>query len=195
MKQVAALYVTPSSVYFGRASECFDQYRDARTYCGWLPVVAHPPCRSWGRLRHLAKPASWERDLEVHAVQQVRRCGGVLEHPAGSLLWGDVAGLGAYPLPAVGAGVDAFGGVSLSVYQSDFGHIAPKHSWLYVVGHARPGEFCKVVELVGSVKARPGALGKVSLQPPARRMDTPPDFADFLLSVAVACGDNLRASE
>lgn len=178
MKPVAVLYCTPASVYKSLALECFDEYRDARTYTGWLPVVAHPPCRSWGRLRHLAKPAAWERALGIHAVQQVRRCGGVLEHPAGSLLWSDLPEFGAYLLPAVGAGVDAFGGQSFSVYQSDFGHPAPKHTWLYVVGNSRPGELCKA--------ARPGGLRKVASQPAARRMDTPLPFAELLLSVALA---------
>lgn len=186
MKSVAVLYCTPASIYKSLALECFDQYRDARTYAGWLPVVAHPPCRSWGRLRHLAKPVAWERALGLHAVQQVRRCGGVLEHPAGSLLWSDLPEFGAYPLPAVGAGVDAFGGQTISVYQSDFGHPAPKHTWLYVVG-ARPGELCKAVRAGDLCKAaRPGGLRKVAYQPSARRMDTPLPFAELLLSIAEA---------
>lgn len=186
---VAVLYCTPSSIYKSLAAECFDVYRDARTYVGVLPVVAHPPCRSWGRLRHLAKPMPWERELGLHAVKQVRRCGGVMEHPAGSLLWGDLPEYGGYGLPAVGAGVDDFGGISVSVYQSDFGHVARKHTWLYVVG-ARPGELGK------AVGARPGELGKaaqagdmrkVSNQPAARRMDTPVEFASVLLSIAEGC--------
>lgn len=187
MKPVAVLYCTPASIYKGLASECFDEYRDARTYRGWLPVVAHPPCRSWGRLRHLSKPVPWERALGLHAVSQVRRCGGVLEHPAGSLLWGDVAEFGLYSLPAVGAGVDAFGGQSISVYQSDFGHPAPKHTWLYVVG-VQPGELGKAARVGGLCKGyRPGGLRKVASQPSARRMDTPLLFADFLLSLAEGC--------
>ena len=152
MKNVAVLYCTPGSVYKSLAVECFDEYRDARSYRGWLPVVAHPPCRSWGRLRHLAKPVAWERSLGIHAVHQVRRCGGVLEHPSGSLLW-SAPEFGEYGLPLVGSGPDAFGGQSFGVYQSGFGHVAPKRTWLYVVGHARPGELCEVL--------RPGELCEV----------------------------------
>jgi len=189
MFDVAVLCCTPASVYKSLAVDCFDVHRDAFSYSGWRPVVAHPPCRSWGRLRHLAKPLPAERALAIHAVRQVRRCGGVLEHPAGSLLWDGLPEFGAYPLPAVGAGVDAFGGFSMTLYQSDFGHPAPKHTVLYVVGHPRPGELCKAFragELCKSV-GRAGGLRKVTNQPAARRMDTPPAFAEWLCSLALEC--------
>ena len=188
MFDVAVLCCTPSSVYKSLAVDCYDVYRDARTYAGWLPVVAHPPCRSWGRLRHMASPFQGERALALHSVQQVRRCGGVLEHPAGSLLWSDLPEFGAYPLPAVGAGVDHFGGFSMSLYQSDFGHPAPKHTWLYVVGYSRPGELCKAFRAGELCKeSPPGGLRKVANQPAARRMDTPPAFANWLCSLALEC--------
>ncbi|EKD46906.1 MAG: hypothetical protein ACD_67C00023G0003 [uncultured bacterium] len=187
---VAVLYCTPSSVYKKLASDCYDEYRDARMYRGYLPVVAHPPCRSWARLRHLAKPLPWERELALHAVSQVRRCGGVLEHPASSLLWDNIPEFGSYQLPPVGASADEFGGVTLSVYQSDFGHPAPKHTWLYVVG-VRPGELCKVRRPGELCKVRrAGELCKVSNQPSARRMDTPEPFAKLLLSLAESVVSN-----
>jgi hypothetical protein len=69
----------------GRAIDCWDAARDARLYAGPHPVVAHPPCGPWGRLRHLYKGD--EHDCATRAVEQVRAFGGVLEHPAGSLLW------------------------------------------------------------------------------------------------------------
>lgn len=197
MFDVAVLYCTPASIYKSLAVECFDEYRDARTYRGFLPVVAHPPCRSWGRLRHLSKPLPFERELGFHAVRQVRRCGGVLEHPAGSLLWADQPEYCGFTLPGVGGGFDAFGGQTVAVYQSDFGHPAPKHTWLYVVG-VSAGELCKAFsagELGKPVRpgelgkpVRPGGLGKVSNQPAARRMDTPEAFARLLLSIAVKAG-------
>jgi hypothetical protein len=102
-----------------------------------------------------------------------------LEHPAASLLWSEAFGGYSLPLPDSGV-VDAFGGVSVSVYQGAFGHVAPKHSWLYVV---RPGGLCEV-ELVTCVKRRPGGFRKVESQPAARRMDTPEPFARLLLSLA-----------
>lgn len=41
---VAALYVDPRGPYPKLVAEWYDAARDARTYEGPLPVVAHPPC-------------------------------------------------------------------------------------------------------------------------------------------------------
>lgn len=182
---ISVLYCTPGSVYKTMGVDCFDKFRDARTFRGWDPVIAHPPCRGWGRLRHMAHVRPDELALGVHAVQQVRRCGGVLEHPAGSLLWERCG------LPAVGC-VDGYGGETVSVNQGDFGHPAKKHTWLYVVNVARPGELCKA--FAGDTTARPGELCKVENQPPARRMDTPPLFAALLLGLATLAGDDFNSS-
>lgn len=87
---VVALYVDPRGPYPKLVAEWYDAARDARTYEGPLPVVAHPPCGPWGRLRHLSRhddPA-----LAIRAVEQVRAFGGVLEHPAYSRLW-DACGM------------------------------------------------------------------------------------------------------
>lgn len=44
---VAALYVDPKGVYAGLPDvEVWDEARDARTYAGPWPVVAHPPLRA-----------------------------------------------------------------------------------------------------------------------------------------------------
>src|SRR5690348_15539512 len=100
---VAILFARRDSVY-KTLPDCdvYDIDRDARTFPGGMPVVAHPPCRSWGILSHMAKPAPGERELALWAVDRVRECGGVLEHPRGSRLWVEK------PLPAPGQ-VDAWG--------------------------------------------------------------------------------------
>lgn len=84
-EDVAVLYVDPRGPYPGLVRQWFDEERNARTYDGPLPIVAHPPCGPWGRLRHLSRhddPAHGP-----HAVELVRRFGGVLEHPQHSLLF------------------------------------------------------------------------------------------------------------
>ena len=62
-----------------------------------------------------------EKGLALFAVRQVQDYGGVLEHPAGSTLWPLVG------LPS-GQGRDAWGGWTLPVFQSSFGHRAEKKS-------------------------------------------------------------------
>ena len=139
----------PVAVLFTRERSCYGRFpdvdlypksRDALTFPGGMPVVAHPPCRAWGRYRHKAKASVAERDLAFFAIEQVRQNGGVLEHPSGSRLWAE-AGL---PLP--GRAPDRFGGYSLSIEQRWFGHRAIKPTWLYLCGvpcePARPAWVC-----------------------------------------------------
>lgn len=122
---VAALYVSPRGPYPALPVDFGDAARDATMYNGPSPVVAHPPCAPWSRLKAFAF-----RDdprLAIRAVEQVRAFGGVLEHPEGSALWAHCR----IPLPE---GLpDEFGGRSYLVDQSDYGHRARKRTWLYAV--------------------------------------------------------------
>lgn len=133
MANVAVLFVRSDSVY--KQIEGLDVYdidRDARTFNSDLPVIAHPPCRAWGRLRGLAKPRHDEKELARFAVDQIRKNGGVLEHPESSTLWADKQ----MPNPLVCApgSKDEFGGWTLPISQNWFGHKARKNTWLYIVG-------------------------------------------------------------
>jgi hypothetical protein len=126
--RVAALFVRKNSVYKSMPGvDAWDIERDARNFAGDEPVVAHPPCRAWGRLRHLAKPRPDEKDLALFAVASIRRNGGVLEHPKGSTLWEEAN------LPAPGKR-DEWGGWSLLVNQHWWGHRAEKATLLYICG-------------------------------------------------------------
>lgn len=88
MKTVPVLFARSDSVYrtFPQC-DVFDLVRDARNYSDSLPVIAHPPCRAWSRLAHLAKPRPDEKSLAFFALDVVRHNGGVLEHPFGSQFW------------------------------------------------------------------------------------------------------------
>jgi len=156
------------------AVDAYDQSRDARTYAGTDPVVCHPPCRAWGRFSHLARPAHHEADLAFHALDVVRRCGGVLEHPAYSKFWL------AARLPNPGRGKDSHGGWTLSVDQSWWGHRAPKPTWLYVVG-CEPGDVPAIPFHLGT------APGRVELMGRAERERTPEEFAVWLCLLAGRC--------
>lgn len=130
---VAALYIDPRGPYpkLLGCDFCWDAERDARKYEGPWPIVAHPPCGPWGRLRHLYEGD--EHDCAVRAVEQVRTFGGVLEHPRGSMLWSETSA----DLPLPGNSADDWGGYTVEVCQCDWGHPARKRTWLYVVGVQR----------------------------------------------------------
>lgn len=124
---VAILFAMKNSIYNSiPGCDVYDLTRDALTFRGGMPVVAHPPCRSWASLRHCAKPIPGERALAFFAIRSVRRNGGVLEHPQRSTLW-KIAGL---PEP----GKQDLFGFTLTVDQYWFGHRARKSTRLYICG-------------------------------------------------------------
>lgn len=183
---VAALFVRADSVYKVLPGvDAYDAQRDARTFPGSMPVVAHPPCRGWGRLRQFAsKVRHDEKALGPWAVAQVRECGGVLEHPRQSTLW-DQCGL---PIP--GAGCDAWGGFTIEVDQYHFGHRAQKRTWLYIV----PKVAGCVVPFIAERGGEPTHCVRPTKHYPrlpsitkAEREHTPPELSRWLVSLARAC--------
>ena len=177
---VAALYVDPRGPYPRmQGVEAWDEARDATTYAGPHPVVAHPPCGPWGALRKMC--SRQRRDLAPLAVEQVRQWGGVLEHPRGSLLWQECG------LPSAGT-VDAFGGFTLDIEQVAWGHKARKATWLYFVGvdpiiakgGVRRGG--TPTHLVSQTRGR-NLAGLKRMSDQARKI-TPPAFAEWLVSLA-----------
>ncbi len=209
---VAALYIDPLGPYPKMAGvECWDASRDARLYDGPHPVVAHPPCGPWGRLRHKYRGA--EHDCAPRAVEQVRRWGGVLEHPAGSRLW-ESCGLPLAPRiwnwdlfrassPNFGAPVDSFGGYALEVDQCEWAHVARKGTWLYLVGVPRealeappfpgrePTHWCSGFRRKGAEPGTSGYKATGCAVPPGikvcsaqQRRRTPPLFAEYLVRLA-----------
>ena len=96
---IAILFARDDSRYKDfNVYDVYDINRDARTFCKKMPVIAHPPCRAWGMLSHMANPREGEKQLAYLALAQVRLNGGILEHPAGSRLWKEA------PLPLAGGG-------------------------------------------------------------------------------------------
>jgi len=171
----AVLCVCRSSPYWDLACEPWDEERDAMKFAGPGPVVAHPPCRRFGKLRQFVVSVD-DRELVLasHCVAAIRRWGGVLEHPAFSLLWQKER----LPLPA--GGRDAFGGWTLMVSQRWFGHRADKPTWLYLVG-VEPHEVpATPFQLYGAGCVPVEFMGK------AERERTPREMAEWLLKIASA---------
>jgi len=138
--RVAALFVETGGVYFGLPDvDPWDERRDARTYPGPRPVVAHPPCQRWGRYWSGGPSASERRKLGddggcfAAALLAVRRWGGVLEHPEASHAW-RVFGLARPPRTGGWIRADNLRGWTCCVEQGHYGHRARKATWLYAAG-------------------------------------------------------------
>ena len=193
--QVAVLFARRDSIYKTLLGcDVYDIDRDARTWPGGCPVVAHPPCRGWGNLKHMAKPRAGEKDLAVLAVNLIRRWGGVLEHPQRSTLWEHCR------LPKPGPERDQHGGWTLAAPQKWWGHRAEKPTLFYIVGIAPRslpliplvmGRASHVVTQPGRLKSglrRTGAT--TSLRPEitkAERERTPPLLAEWLVELTRRC--------
>lgn len=176
---VAALYVDPKGVYAGIPDvEVWDEARDARTYAGPWPVVAHPPCARWslmGICRGYYDGA--DSGCFEAALKAVRQYGGILEHPAHSLAW-RTFGLPTPP-PIGWQGAIGDPGWAAAVDQRRYGHEARKPTWLYYVGGEPPaldwGRGSQGTRTVG----RGWGGGREHL-----RARTPPGFRDVLLEAS-----------
>lgn len=176
---IAVLFARHDSIYKTLPHcDVWDAERDARNWPGGCPVIAHPPCRAWGQLRHFANPLPGERELAIWAVQQVRQWGGVLEHPAQSQLWPEME------LPKPG-NRDEWGGFSVWICQHWFGHKAEKPTLLYIVG-IEPAELPPIPFVLGesthviasTCKRRPEVTK-------AEREHTPLALAEWLREVTL----------
>ncbi len=128
MEKITVLFARSDSVYKTLPGcDIWDIERDATKWNGNDPVICHPPCRAWGRLRTFAKPRPGEKELAIYSIDLVRNNGGVLEHPYGSLLWRE------QNLPPPGKR-DLFNGFTFPISQHWFGHRAEKKSLLYICG-------------------------------------------------------------
>lgn len=193
MQTVAALYVQVGGTYFNlEGVQPWDENKDARTYSGPHPVIAHPPCQRWGALG-AASYARWggqhnqpgfDGGCFKAALFDVRRFGGVLEHPAKSMAWA------AHDLPKpIGTGWSKTqcGGWVCEVWQSAYGHRANKATWLYYVGDTPPPQlrWARPVgtHQVGFQDQRGKARNKPTLSP-AEASETPAEFRDVLIEIA-----------
>lgn len=203
--KVAALYVRTDGPYAGREDvELFDEKRDARLYEGPWPVVAHPPCKRWGRYWSGGPSAKVRRKLGDDegcfsaALASVKRFGGVLEHPEASHAWGT---FGLPAPPRWGGWIQELGGGwTCCVEQGHYGHKARKATWLYYVGPKPPplvwgpskpagvkldeGFHSAAERRAKRLSQSPvGRLGK------AARELTPPAFAEALIDLARLAGE------
>lgn len=191
---VAVLFARADSIYKAiPGCDVYDIDRDARNFAGGVPVVAHPPCRAWGRLRQFAKPRPDEKQLALWAVDQVRAFGGVLEHPVSSRLWREK------PLPEPGE-IDAWGGWTLVVSQFWWGHKADKLTRLYICGISPdqlppiPYRMGEASHVIASSKARQKQRYRPEVTKREREA-TPHALAVWLVDVAQTCRTSMAKLE
>lgn len=202
---VAALYVEPGGAYAGLPGvDPWDEARDARQYRGPYPVVAHPPCQRWGKLwagqpLWIARTGQRKKKGDdagcfLAALENVRRVGGVIEHPWGSHAWKHF-GIAVPPRSGGWIKADDHGGWTCCVEQGRYGHYARKPTLLYAVGTALPelrwGKSDPTfpqwaLEKYGIEKCkRAGELAfKGGGKDSSPRIGTPAEFRDLLLSMA-----------
>lgn len=202
---IAALFVETGGCYFGlEGVDPWDEKRDARLYAGPWSVVAHPPCPRWGKFwagqpLHIKKTG--ERKIKgdddgcfESALSNVRRWGGVLEHPWGSHAWPHF-GLNKPDREGGWIVADFHGGWTCCVEQGRYGHYARKPTLLYAVG-------CDLPELdwgKGEPRLDPAVIARMGLKRAKRlgevggrgggrdsapRIGTPLPFRDLLISMA-----------
>lgn len=178
--KVAALFVDGEGPYMedGR----FDAWpldRDARSYAGGLPVVAHPPCNRWSKAinSHPEIPVGEDAGCFHVALGAVRFYGGVLEHPSESRAW---AWFGLpMPPPRSWSVADRYGGRSCRLDQANYGHEIRKPTWLYAV--------LPVFPKVNNAPATDGQDFQSTSSTDRRRWLTPAGFKDFLFQMAESC--------
>jgi hypothetical protein len=187
--KIAALFVANPGCYIGLPDvDPWDVTRDARLYAGPHPVVAHPPCHLWVNFAALNfrrwggehnRPGN-DGGCFGAALSAIRRWGGVLEHPASSHAWS------AYNLlrpQCRGWSEDRFSGDWIcEVWQSAYGHLARKRTWLLYSGKEPPPPM-RWERPTGSMQ-----IGKFDRIKPtlygAKASATPLAFRDALIALA-----------
>lgn len=198
---IAALYVQTGGSYYGLDGvDPWDEKRDARLYPGPHPVVAHPPCSRWCQLAHVNQRRYGHKVGDdggcfAAALESVRSCGGVLEHPAYTYAW-ERFGIARPSRWCWTRDMmsDCAGGMRAwvtEVSQSAYGHAARKRTWLYLVTAGEPPDldwrddpgthWCGNADGSGYPPGHPKrkpTLGK------AAALKTPVAFRDALINMA-----------
>lgn len=174
LQPVAVLCASGRSIYRHLPQVLvYDEARDARTFHGREPVIAHPPCRTWSKhFRTQAKPPDREAEMELgrFAVRTVIANGGVLEQPAGSLLFTEMQ------LPMPNEPEDPFL-YTLYIEQRWFQFPTRKATWLLIAGLPRH----QLPPIPFEMRTTAVTFGDLTK---AGRSQTTKQFAEWLCQVA-----------
>lgn len=197
MDKVSALYIDPKGHYpvLLGSDSCWDAGRRAQNYQGTEPVVAHPPCQLWGNMAYVNfkrwggehnRPGN-DGGTFRHALDTVRACKGVLEHPAFSRAW-SAHGLVRPPKEPVGWHQVSPTEWVCEVWQSAYGHLCSKRTWLFYCGDYPPHEGRwdrpKGTHQIGGHDQRGKARNKPTVSG-RKASESPLEFAQWLICLAV----------
>ena len=88
------LCAAPQSYYWSIPGlQIYDRQRDARSFQGSQPVIAHAPCAQWSKLKAFAAVDPGEKDLAWFCFKKWVANGGIFEHPEGSSFFHEVKSL------------------------------------------------------------------------------------------------------
>ena len=201
MDKIAALFVRHNGPYYGLSG--IEPWglpeKDARDYNGPWPIIAHPPCKRWGRYWSGGPSSKIRYKLGdddgcfKSALLSARKYGGIIEHPEASRAW---KWFNIKKPPRNGGWIkgDAWGW-TCCVEQGHYGHLARKATWLYFVTSTKPSDLIwgkssakiRADEGFHSTAERKLARTK-GIKPRKRltglqRIDTPFSFRDLLISL------------
>lgn len=178
---VTVLFGRSNSIYKELGCNVYDINRNALNFDFDSSVICHPPCRSWGNLRHMAKFDKVEHDYAYYCLDIVRNYGGVIEHPVRSLFFKSHL-----PLPGH---FDEFGGFTISINLNWFGYPAEKKTLLYICGldyKLLPEyslSFNAISHVVGSCYRSGKKISKLPEIPKSLRDHTPKALALYLIDI------------
>lgn len=86
-KDVAVLCAAKeSNYYYIKGLDIYDIKRNAFNFNSSLPIICHPPCAQFGKLRGLSNYNKTHLDLADFCIEKLLINGGILEHPYNSNL-------------------------------------------------------------------------------------------------------------
>lgn len=198
---ISALFVETNGIYFNDPRiDPWDINRDAFNYKGPHKVIAHPPCKRWGRYwgggpmlhgTERQKLLGDDDNCFAYALWCVRTFGGIIEHPEASHAW-RWFGLNKPDRNGGWVKADNYGGYTCCVSQGYYGHRAQKLTWLYGVNIKQlnlkwgkcPGK--QLMEAVFHSKEERARLRKTGIcqrLSAKQRAATPVEFKELLINL------------
>jgi len=187
ISSIAVLFADKNSIYKTMVKDVYTIENNALTFKSDKPVICHPPCRLFSRLRKFSTAPALEKELAYFAVSKVQENGGILEHPVSSTLFKEMQ------LPLPGHPPDQYGGFTICVNQNWFDFPARKPTLLYIVGCSKselppiPISFNAIAYTISQSNLKGKHKNGKKELPKSLRSSTTVRLARWLIEVALNC--------